>query len=71
VPPLQIALISSNQLSLSWTNNGGSFGLQQTYSLTPPITWQIVTNTPVLQNNFMVTTLWLTNSSMFYRLMAL
>jgi len=68
VPPVQLAMPGQRQLSLSWTNNGGSFALQQTYSLTPPITWLAVTNIPVLHNNFLVTTLGLTNSSVFYRL---
>jgi titin len=71
VPPVLVALLNLGQLSVSWTNNGGSFGLQQTYSLTPPITWSTVTNVPVLQNNFMVTTLGTTNNSAFYRLIAL
>jgi titin len=70
VPPVQAARASTNQLSLSWTNNGGSFALQQTYSLTPPINWSAVTNVPVLTNNFMVTAVRTTNSSVFYRLTA-
>jgi len=70
VPPIQLALPSQSQLSLSWTNNGGSFALQQTTSLTPPITWLVVTNLPALQNNFMVATLGLTTNCVFYRLIA-
>jgi hypothetical protein len=70
VPPVGLAMPSHSQLVLSWTNNGGSFALQQTYSLTPPINWFAVTNLPVLTNNFMVTTLGPTNSSVFYRLTA-
>jgi titin len=70
VPPVQLAQPAYNQLALSWTNNGGSFALQQTASLTPPVSWSAVTNQPVLQNNFLVATLGLTNSSVFYRLTA-
>ena len=70
VPPLQLSRPTPHQLALSWTNNGGSFALQRTYALTPPITWLAVTNVPVLQSNFMVTTLGLTNGSVFYRLIA-
>ena len=70
VPPVQLAQPNSSQLALSWTNNGGSFALQQTFSLTPPVSWSTVTNVPVLQNNFLVTTVGLTNSNVFYRLSA-
>lgn len=70
LPPVQLALPGNRQLALSWTNNGGSFALQQTFSLAPPVTWLPVTNLPVLKTNFMVTTLGLTNSSVFYRLIA-
>jgi parallel beta-helix repeat protein len=69
VPPVQLASSGIGQLNLSWTNNGGSFAVQQTYSLNPPVTWATVTNVPVLVNNFLVTTLGLTNSSVYYRLM--
>ncbi len=71
VPALKLSLPSSNRLALaiSWTNNGGSFALQQATNLTPPVLWVTVSNVPVLTNNFMVTTLGLTNRSVFYRLM--
>ncbi len=36
----------SRQISLSWTNNGGSYVLQQTFSLNAPQQWTVVTNTP-------------------------
>ncbi len=61
VPPLRLTATNGGALTLSWTNNGGSFVLQQTYSLTPPITWSPVTNAPVLANNFWSTTLRLSN----------
>jgi hypothetical protein len=70
VPPLQLTRPSPSQISLAWTNNGGSFALQQTFHLTPPITWLAVTNIPVLQSNFRVTTLGITSSNIFYRLIA-
>jgi titin len=70
VPPLQLAVPNRSQISISCTNNGGSFVLQQTYSLTPPIQWTIVTNVPMVINNFLVTTLPPTNGSVFYRLTA-
>jgi parallel beta-helix repeat protein len=68
VPSPKMAVTGHNQISISWTNNGGSFALQQTRSLTAPIQWTIVTNVPALINNFLVTTLASTNASVFYRL---
>jgi parallel beta-helix repeat protein len=70
VPPLVLNLPGPGQLALSWTNNGGSFALQQTSSLMPPVTWTAVTNPPVLQNNFMVATLGMPGTNVFYRLLA-
>ena len=70
VPPLQITQPNSNHLALAWTNNGGSFALQQTASLTPPVNWSAITNLPVLTNNSWITTLGTTNSNVFYRLIA-
>jgi titin len=70
IPAVQLAKSAASQLTLSWTNNGGSYTLQQTFSLAPPITWLAVTNVPLPQNNFMVASIRLTNNSAFYRLTA-
>ena len=70
VSPILLAKPSRSQLSLSWTNYGGSFALQQTHSLTPPINWSAASNLPVLTNNFWFTTLGTTNGNVFYRLAA-
>jgi parallel beta-helix repeat protein len=70
LPRLQQSLSRPSHFALSWTNNGGSFALQQTTNLTPPVVWLPVTNVPVLVTNFMVTTLSATNRSVFYRLIA-
>ncbi|MGA2852658.1 MAG: hypothetical protein ABSE90_00800 [Verrucomicrobiota bacterium] len=61
---------TSRQFSLSWTNNGGSYVLQQTFSLNPPPTWTTVTNAPMLTNGLFVLTLSATNADAFYRLQA-
>ena len=61
---------ASRQFSLSWTNNGGSYVLQQTFSLNPPQQWIAVTNAPLLANGFFGLTLPATNKSAFYRLLA-
>jgi hypothetical protein len=42
--------------------------LEQTYSLTPPVQWTIVTNTPLLTSGFFMLTLSATNENTFYRL---
>jgi titin len=70
VPPLQLFFSNQNQISLSWTNNGGSFTLQQTYNLSPPVQWTMVGNAPSLMNGYFVGTMPATNSSAFYRLIA-
>jgi hypothetical protein len=69
VPALRLSPPSQGHFSVSWTNNGGSFALEQATNLTPPVAWLSVTNVPVSTNNFMVTTLAVTNQSIFYRLM--
>ena len=60
----------SRQFSLSWTNNGGSYALQQTFSLAPPRQWFGATNLPMLSNGFNVVSLPATNGTAFYRLLA-
>ena len=70
LPQLAFSRINQSQISLSWTNNGGSFGLQQTYNLSPPVQWTTVVSTPVLINGFFVVTIPTTNGSAFYRLTA-
>ena len=70
VPAVKLTLLRDGQLSLSWTNNGGSFALEQTTNLTPPAVWSMVTNVPVLTNQFMVTTLGTTAREVFYQLTA-
>jgi titin len=72
VPQVQASAVNrtNQQFSLSWTNNGGSYVLQQTFSLTPPQQWIAVTNAPLLTNRFFVLTLNATNGDAFYRLLA-
>ena len=72
VPPLQLTGVNrtNHQFSLSWTNNGGNYILQQTTNLSPSVSWTTVTNTPALSNGFFVLTRLATNRSTFYRLSA-
>jgi titin len=72
VPQVQPGAVNpiSRQISLSWTNNGGSYVLQQTFSLNSPQQWTVITNTPALSNGFFVLPLPATNANAFYRLQA-
>ena len=72
VPQVQSGAVNpaSRQFSLSWTNNGGSYVLQQTFSLNPPQQWTAVTNTPLVSNGISVVSLPATNGAAFYRLLA-
>ena len=71
VPPLLSSVVSpaSRWFSLSWTNNGGNYVLQQTFNLNPP-QWVTLTNAPLLANGFFGLTLTATNGNAFYRLLA-
>jgi parallel beta-helix repeat protein len=57
LPTLDISLPSPQQLRLAWTNTATGFTLRQTDSLTPPIQWSPVTNTPASLNGQWVVTL--------------
>jgi len=72
VPQLQLSMVNraSQELSLSWTNNGGSYALQQTFNLNPPVQWTTITNMPSLTNGFFMLAVPTTNMNAFYRLEA-
>jgi titin len=71
VPPIKItAAAAPGQQTISWTNSGGTFTLQQTLSLAPPINWLNVTTQPVLANKNFSVTVSATNADTFYRLLA-
>ena len=67
-PALGIAA-SPEASTLSWSSGVGIFGLYSATNLAPPVSWNAVTNTPVLSNG-----LWRValppdaNSQQFYRL---
>jgi hypothetical protein len=70
VPPMRSSVVNpaSQQFSLSWTNNGGTFVLERAFSLNTPLPW-----TPIITNNangFFVLTLPATNGTAFYILQA-
>lgn len=69
VPSPKLVRSSATRISISWTNNGGSFVLQQSFSLLPML-WTTVAASPSLTNGFFVLEFPTTNSTSFYRLSA-
>lgn len=67
-PTLSISANGGNALAISWPAAGPTFSLQSTTNLTPPITWNTVTNAPVLTNSQYRVTLGLTGTNRFFRL---
>ena len=61
---------TNHLFSLSWTNNGGNYMLQQTVSLVSPQQWTTISNSLSLSNGFFMLTLPATNAETFYRLTA-
>ena len=66
VPTLKVAPVANQQVSIAWTNTTTGFVLKQTSSLSPPIQWTAVTNTPVVINGQFVVTLPAGTGSRFY-----
>lgn len=64
-PALAVGPAAANQVALAWTNTTG-FVLKETGSLSPPIQWTAVTNSPVLTNGQFVVTLPADAASRFY-----
>jgi parallel beta-helix repeat protein len=70
VPPVLIASgKTSNNQTISWLNNGGTYTLQQTLNLAPP-QWTTVNLNPSLSNGLFSITVSTTNAGTFYRLIA-
>jgi hypothetical protein len=57
---------ASHQIALGWTNTATGFVLNQTASLSPPIVWAVVTNTPVSIKGQFVVTLPVTTDDRFF-----
>lgn len=68
VPGLTVSLVSNHQVALSWTNTATGFVLKETSTLSPPVKWTTVTNSPVLSNGQFVVTLSAVVGSRFYLL---
>ena len=68
VPPMLGVSFSADALNFSWPVSAIGFALEQTESLTPPIQWSSVTNTPVVVGDLQTLSLQPTNGTAFYRL---
>jgi hypothetical protein len=55
-------------VSLKWTNTASGFVLKETGSLSPPIQWTTVTNTPVVANGQFVVSLVRQPGNRYYML---
>ena len=68
VPSLAVIPFANHQLTISWTNTTTGFVLKQTSSLSPPIRWTAVTNSPGVINGRFVVTLPSAAGNSFYAL---
>jgi hypothetical protein len=68
VPALTVSPATNQQISVAWTNTTAGFVLKQTSSLSPPILWTAVTNSPILTNGQFVVTLSSATGNRFYLL---
>jgi hypothetical protein len=66
-PVLSIG-ISTNNILISWPSWAEGYSLEGTTSLSPPITWLAVTNSPIVAGNQKTVTLNNVGTDMFFRL---
>jgi titin len=66
VPSLAVVPATNHQVSIAWTNTATGFVLKQTDSLSPPVQWAAVTNSPVVNNGQLVVTLPADAGNRFY-----
>ncbi len=67
-PSLDIIPAGGSKINLCWTNTVSGFVLKQTTSLSPPIQWTTVTNSPVSTNGQFLVQLPVTTTNRFYLL---
>src|SRR5207253_8693264 len=69
IPPPSISIArSGNAITLSWPAASQGFALQQTASVTPPVSWAAVSDTPNLVGGQYTVTITPGSASIFYRL---
>ena len=66
VPTLQVVPAINHQVNIAWTNTATGFVLKQTDSLSPPVQWTTVTNSPVMTSGQFVVTLSAATGNRFY-----
>ena len=67
-PSISIQLATNAQVRLQWATNAQGVVVQETDSLSPPIHWQPVTQTPLLLSNVFSIGLDVTNAVRFFRI---
>ena len=66
-PTLNVSY-SSNQIVISWATAAGTYSFQVTDSLTPPVTWTLAPETPVINGALTTVTIAPGSGNKFYRL---
>lgn len=69
LPMLTFTLVGGTQIAFSWTNSVTGLTLVETTSLTPPVQWVPVTNTPTDVNGQFVVIRSVSDADRFYALM--
>ena len=59
---------STESMIVSWPTNATGFTLQSTPSLTPPVTWNDVTNQPTVLGGLITVTNPISSAAEFFRL---
>jgi hypothetical protein len=67
LPALGVSL-GAGSLTVTWPGWAAAMNLYSATNLVPPVTWMIVTNTPVASSNSVTLSIPATNGSRFYRL---
>jgi hypothetical protein len=67
-PPTLKIEHKENQVVVSWSARFKGFAMESTASLSPPIEWSAVTNTPTMAEDRLVVTLPVSDKARFYRL---
>jgi len=66
IPSLAVIPATNHQVNIAWANSSTGFVLKQTDSLSPPIQWSTVTNSPVVTNGQFFVTLPANTGNRFY-----
>jgi hypothetical protein len=67
-PALSVSPAAGQQIALAWPNTATGFVLKETSSLSPPVHWTTVTNSPVPINGQLVVTLPAAAGNQFFLL---